>query len=451
MQDGSYIKKVIVSKKNMTQNSSNLKISLVIPAYNEELYLPECLEKAIKYSDGKFYEIIVVNNNSTDRTKEVALKFPGVRVVDEPIKGLTKARQKGLDEARGDYLAYIDADTRLHPMWFNIVEKFFRKNPEAVSLSGPYRYYDGSKIKNFFMHMVWWVNAPIGYMLAGYMILGGNFVAKKKALLEIGGFDKSIQFYGEDTDLSRRLSKLGKVVFKMNFFIFSSSRRFQKEGLIRTNIVYALNFVWEVLFKRPFTKSYNDCRLEPTIDEKVIRESEKRGAELKAWIVSGLFTLAFIFALVFEQFDWHRVIPLIIFYAIFVFNTFFSIRSFSRLAPANNLMHNLFDLLLVFLFMMMAFSINNATYFIFFNLLIFAISSIKYTMLLGNLEYDVILKRKILIDILGVFSTGIVIGGILAGYVMWSIWSWVILFFVTNIVLFILWPFYRLDPKKECL
>ena len=435
----------------MTQKSSNLKISLIIPAYNEEIYLPECLEKALEYSEGRFFEIIVVNNNSTDRTKEVALSFPGVRVVDEPIKGLTKARQRGLEEARGDYLAYIDADTLMPSQWFNIVEKFFTRNPDAISLSGPYRYYDGSKVKNFFMHLVWWINAPIGYMLAGYMILGGNFVAKKKALLDIGGFDKNIEFYGEDTDISRRLSKLGKVVFKMNFFIYSSSRRFQKEGFVKTNLVYALNFVWEVLFKRPFTNSYNDCRLAPIADEIMTKESEKRGAELKAWIVSTLFTFAFIFALMFQEFDWRKVIPLIIFYSILVFNTFFSIRTFSRIAPPKSLTHNLFDLVLVFLYIMMATSIDNATYFIFFNLLIFAVSAIKYTLLLENLEYDIILKRKILIDVLGVFSTGVVIGGIMAGYVMWSIWSWVIIFFLANIILFILWPFYRLDPKKECL
>ena len=98
-----------------------MKISLVIPAYNEESYIGECIDCAILASRGRVYEIIVVNNASTDRTKEIAIR-KGVRVVDEPEKGLTKARQRGLIEATGDYIAYIDADTRMPNMWFDKIE-----------------------------------------------------------------------------------------------------------------------------------------------------------------------------------------------------------------------------------------------------------------------------------------------------------------------------------------
>lgn len=247
--------------KNATAGFA-LKISLIIPAYNEEKYLGGCLDAALKHSGGHFYEIIVVDNNSTDRTREVAGQYPGVKVVFESQKGLTRARQRGLEEATGDLLAYIDADTRIPPGWFQIITDFFATRPAAVCLSGPYRYYDGSRRQNAILHALWRIYGPIAYRLVGYMVLGGNFVAKRRALIDMGGFDRRIEFYGEDTDIARRLHRLGRVVFRLDFFIYSSSRRFMAEGIWKSNFVYTMNFIWEVFFHRPFTKQYKDIRLE---------------------------------------------------------------------------------------------------------------------------------------------------------------------------------------------
>jgi glycosyltransferase involved in cell wall biosynthesis len=77
-----------------------MKLSIAIPAYNEEALIGACLEaitaslSRLKLSPSE-YEIVVVNNASTDHTKEIASSYPGVRVVDEPHKGLTRARQTG--------------------------------------------------------------------------------------------------------------------------------------------------------------------------------------------------------------------------------------------------------------------------------------------------------------------------------------------------------------------
>lgn len=238
-----------------------MRISLIIPAYNEEAYLGACLDSVLENAPGKFFEIIVVNNASTDRTREVALARARVRVVDEPEKGLTKARACGFREAKGDFLAYIDADTIVPAGWVEKAEKIFAARPDAVCLSGPYKYHDGPKFQKIMMNALWRLAAPIGYRLAGYMALGGNFIARRDALLRVGGFDPSISFYGEDTDIARRLSKTGKVLFRMNFFIYSSSRRFSGEGMLKTNLTYALNFLWPALFGKPFTKKYKDVRL----------------------------------------------------------------------------------------------------------------------------------------------------------------------------------------------
>jgi glycosyltransferase involved in cell wall biosynthesis len=240
-----------------------LQISLVIPAHSEEAYIGGCLDSVLANAAGRFHEIIVIDNASSDRTAEVAAARPGVRVVTEPAKGLTRARQRGYLEATGEYVAYIDADTRMPPGWFDRVERTFAAHPDAVSLSGPAKYWDANAWQRFALSVVWWLSAPIAYRVVGYMVYGAHFVVRRSALDAIGGFDHGIEFYGEDTDLARRLHPLGKVIFDMRFVIQSSARRFKKEGMFRTTFVYSLNFLWPALFGRPFTTSHTDVR--PTL------------------------------------------------------------------------------------------------------------------------------------------------------------------------------------------
>src|SRR5580693_9748636 len=121
-----------------------MRLSFVVPAYNEEAYLPACLESILSQIDPRTTnlpagtcEIIVVNNASTDRTREVALRYPGVTVVDEPRKGLTFARQAGFAASTGELIANVDADSRLTPGWVDRVLTEFARDPKLVSLSGP--------------------------------------------------------------------------------------------------------------------------------------------------------------------------------------------------------------------------------------------------------------------------------------------------------------------------
>jgi len=233
-------------------------LTLIICAHNEESVIGETIDVAQKYSKGRFKEIIVVDNASTDRTGEIA-SARGAHVLYEPEKGLPSARQRGLENSTSEYLAYIDADTLLTPEWIDRAERIFREHPAIVSLSGPRRYFGSSWWRLWILNAMWGI-APITYRLVGYMILGGNFIAKRSALKAIGGFDRSIKFYGEDTDLARRLSKVGKTLFRMDFYAYASARRFETEGIWKPNLVYMFNYIWPVLFHRPFTKAYKDVR-----------------------------------------------------------------------------------------------------------------------------------------------------------------------------------------------
>jgi glycosyltransferase involved in cell wall biosynthesis len=234
------------------------KISLIIPAYNEEKYLGECLKHATQ--NGKeIFEIIVVNNASTDKTHEVAGSFPNVKVVHEPRKGLTKARQRGFLETSGEILAYTDADTKMPPGWAGKISKHFEKDETLVCVSGPGIYYDQS-FGGKTLAWAYWFFAYIIHFFVGYMAYGANFAVKKSALEKIGGFDENISFYGEDTNLARRLSKVGKVKFVLNFYIYNSARRVKSEGLAKMAIKYTINFVSEVWRGKPATEEYIDIR-----------------------------------------------------------------------------------------------------------------------------------------------------------------------------------------------
>jgi glycosyltransferase involved in cell wall biosynthesis len=235
-----------------------MEITLIIPAYNEEKEIAACIDAAQKSARGRFKEIIVVDNASTDTTGEVARAF-GARVVREEKKGLPHARQAGLDAATTEYVAYIDADTHLSESWYDVAEKYLVRYPDAVALSGPRRYFGTTLLRRSVLY-AFWIPTPVIYRMVGYMILGGNFIAKKSALQKMGGFNMAIEFYGEDTDIARRLSAIGKVLFRTDFFVYASARRFETEGLFKPNITYAVNYLWPVVFGRPYTKAYSDVR-----------------------------------------------------------------------------------------------------------------------------------------------------------------------------------------------
>ena len=249
-------------------------LSFVIPAYNEEAFLPACLESILTQVGAQVsarehdVEIIVVNNASTDRTREIALAYPRVRVVDEPRKGLTFARQAGFAASSGALIANVDADSRLTPGWLDAVLSAFAADPGLIALSGPLLYYDLNPWQRLLVQ-VFYVLAFATYLInrfvlrVGSMVQGGNFVLRRDALDAIGGFNLTIPFYGEDTDLARRLQPLGRVRFSLSLKMSSSARRLTREGILTMAARYAINYLWMIFFKRPYTRTYTDIRPQP--------------------------------------------------------------------------------------------------------------------------------------------------------------------------------------------
>ena len=243
-----------------------MKISFVIPAYNEEEYLPRCLASIRRELETASLpaEIIVVNNASTDGTARVAAGDPLVRVVEEPRKGIVWARQRGLLAAEGELIANIDADVELLPGWLAKVSRKFDRQPGLVCLSGPFRYKDLPVLYRGAVFVFYLMGLPFHLIFRslrmGAMVQGGNFVLRRSAFERAGGYDTSIQFYGEDTEVGRRLVKFGRVEFSFDLPVLSSGRRLCTEGILRTGLRYAINFLWITLLRRPYHQDSVDIR-----------------------------------------------------------------------------------------------------------------------------------------------------------------------------------------------
>jgi cellulose synthase/poly-beta-1,6-N-acetylglucosamine synthase-like glycosyltransferase len=247
--------------------SDRVLISFVVPAYNEEKTLKRNLDAIIAEIKraGCRAEVIVVNNASTDNTRAVADSFPGVIVVDEPVKGLVQARRAGFQRATGALVANIDADTIVTRGWLNRVLEEFRRHPRLVALSGPYIYYDVPRrtraaVRAFYVMGYGFYVLNRFVLRVGSMLQGGNFVVRRWALEEIGGFNPMFSFYGEDTDLARRLNAVGGVKFTFRLPALSSGRRLREEGVLKIGMRYSMNYVWATFRHRPFTDQWIDIR-----------------------------------------------------------------------------------------------------------------------------------------------------------------------------------------------
>jgi cellulose synthase/poly-beta-1,6-N-acetylglucosamine synthase-like glycosyltransferase len=246
-----------------------MRISFVVPAYNEESRIGACVQSIQREIERAHAvaEIIVVNNASTDTTRATA-EHAGATVIDESRKGLTRARQTGFEHSAGELIANIDADVLIPPGWLDTVLARFDANPALVALSGPFIYYDLSLPQRILVRLFYaggLTLSILGKTLTGRgaMLQGGNFVLRRTALEKMGGFDTSIEFYGEDTDTARRIAAHGKVLWTFSLPVLASGRRLAHEGVLRTGLRYALNFFSVSLFGKPVHKTYTDIR--PTV------------------------------------------------------------------------------------------------------------------------------------------------------------------------------------------
>ena len=241
-------------------------ITAIVCAYNEARYLPACLYSLLAQTRPPD-EILVINNASTDETGAVARAIPGVRVLDEPAKGLVIARETARRASNSEVLAYVDADCRAPIEWLARVEAQLSRLPDAVAVTGPYRFFDwdwsGRTLIYFYDRLVAPpTHAVVHHVLRiGAILYGGNFAVRTEALARIGGFDKTIEFHGEDTNLGRRLTAIGVVALCPGCWVWTSARRYLAMGKRKVFGLYVRNFWSEILRHRPADREHLDVRV----------------------------------------------------------------------------------------------------------------------------------------------------------------------------------------------
>ncbi|HLC23689.1 MAG TPA: glycosyltransferase [Dehalococcoidia bacterium] len=264
-------------------NPENPYFSVVIPAFNEENFLAKSLHALVNQTF-KDFELIVVDNNSTDRTAQVAQSF-GARVIHETRQGIGHARQRGFTEARGTVIATTDADTVVPPGWLSRIAEEFKKDQGLVAFGGLYTLYSGpitARLAVAYLSLPLWKVDK--FFLRGWSLPGANMAVRASSFRQIGGFNTELKLC-EDVDISQRLKHVGRVALDPTFLVSTSGRRF-KNGLLRGLIIYRYrpDALARMLFKK-----HKSIRL-PTI-----RTEQSRSRKLS--FAPGVVSIVLLFSM----------------------------------------------------------------------------------------------------------------------------------------------------------
>jgi glycosyltransferase involved in cell wall biosynthesis len=234
-------------------------ISFIISAKNEEHYIVECLASVVLQVTKEPIEILVVDNQSTDQTvSKVKRYYPQAKIVSETQPGVVSARQAGFNNVKGEILIFLDADVRLpHKFWLEDLLGLL-KPPEVVAVSTHYKYYE----MNFWVKVVqtlgtyiciypWIFFADKVFRKTSHMV-GGMMGIKKSALMSIGGFEGNTKFYGDEISIVKKLYPKGKIIVSPKLWVYTSGRRYGKNGLLNTVFKYVVNYFSMLFWDKPY-------------------------------------------------------------------------------------------------------------------------------------------------------------------------------------------------------
>jgi glycosyltransferase involved in cell wall biosynthesis len=181
-------------------------VSVVIPSYNHGHFVSEAIDSVLAQTY-PHHEIIVVDDGSTDRTSEIVAQYPGVRYVRQRNRGLSAARNCGIQESRGEYVVCLDADDRLLPKHFEISLDAFRSRPDVGWVCGDWRFLGAGDPTWRLIHRCKPLPDAFGSLLRLNFIGAIHVVMyRREALMNCGGFDERLKSC-EDWELHFRMTR----------------------------------------------------------------------------------------------------------------------------------------------------------------------------------------------------------------------------------------------------
>lgn len=230
-----------------------LTLSIIIPAYNEENHLADCLD-SIAAQTVVPHKVIVVDNNSTDGTADIADRYPFVKIIQEKQQGIVYARDGGFNAANSDLIGRIDADTVLPPEWVERVMAFYSlSGHELTCLTG------GATFRNMPMpRFSGWLQRLLAFRLSwlalGHHILwGSNMVIPAEVWKEVRGQVCHLPHIHEDIDLAIHVHEAGAAIaYKPKLTVSTIMRRVLAD---RSELWYNLKW-WPRTLRRHHKKRW---------------------------------------------------------------------------------------------------------------------------------------------------------------------------------------------------
>lgn len=232
-------------------------ISVVVCTYNRAPQLEDCLSslEGQQVADDLF-EVLVVDNNSTDQTRECIARFEEARGVfrylQEHRQGLSHARNAGWENAQGRYVAYIDDDAKASSDWVGEMLSFIDRNPSVEAFGGPYSAYTTVQAPAWFPpeYGSWSLGDQERALKADDEYVNGtNMVFRKQTLISLGGFNPALGMkgekvlYGEETQLQVLLRRQGGIVYyapRMKVAHLIAPYKFHLRWLLRSTFLNGL-------------------------------------------------------------------------------------------------------------------------------------------------------------------------------------------------------------------
>ena len=195
--------------------------SVIIPAYNSEKSLGKCLESVLSQCGAGKFEVIVVDDGSTDSTAEIVRKFRGVKLLQQENAGPAAARNNGVRAAVGDIIVFTDDDCIAEKNWLKEMLAPF-KDTEVSGVQGAYRTRQGELMARFSQLEIEYRYKRLRRKKFIDFIGSYSAAYRKKDFLGVGGFDTRFKIAsGEDPDFSFRLSEKGKkLVFNPRAIVY---------------------------------------------------------------------------------------------------------------------------------------------------------------------------------------------------------------------------------------